>query len=109
MKIFYKNKKLEKQCTNLKIAKKEYGDKVAIRLFKAINFIQEVPNLSMVINFRAYHFHNLKGDRNGQYAIDIGSRRDGYRLIMEFNEEDVFKNAICIENIYLVEMGKHYE
>lgn len=109
MKIFYKNKKLEKQCTNLKIAKKEYGDKIALRLLKAINFIQEASNLSSLINFRPYHFHDLKGDRNGQYAIDIGSRRDGYRLIMEFSEEDVFVNAVHIEDIYLVEMGKHYE
>lgn len=109
MKIFYNNKKLEKQCTNLKIAKKEYGDKIGRKLFKAINFIQEAPNLSLIINFRSYHFHNLKGDRSGQYAIDIGSRRDGYRLVMEFNEEDVFRDAIYIEDIYLVEMGKHYE
>ena len=109
MKILYKNKKLEKQCTDLKVAKKEVGDKIGRRLLKAINFINEAPNLSLIIDFRPLHFHDLKADRKGQYAIDIGTRRDGYRLILEFDEEDVFVNAIYIEDIYIAEMGKHYE
>lgn len=109
MKILYKNKKLEKQCTNLKVAKKEFGDKIGRRLLKAINFIENAPNLSLIIDFRPFHFHDLKADRKGQYAIDIGTRRDGYRLILEFDEEDVFVNAIYIEDVYIAEMGKHYE
>lgn len=109
MKIIYRTKKLEKQCTNLKTAKKDYGDKIARKLLQAINFIQQAPNLSLIINYRPFHFHDLKADREGQYAIDIGSRRDGYRLIMKFDEGAVFEKSVYIEDVYLLEMGKHYE
>lgn len=29
-----------KECTNIKIARKHYGEKIALRLLKAINFIE---------------------------------------------------------------------
>lgn len=98
-----------KECTNIKIARKHYGEKIALRLLKAINFIVSSSNLKALINNRIYNFHKLSGDRKNQYAIDIGSRRDGYRLILEFDQDDVFVKAVEIDELTIKEMGNHYE
>ncbi len=63
MQIQYNNKTVEKQCTNLRIAKKDFSDKVAKKLHKLVNFIESADNLASVIAFPTYHFHDLKGDR----------------------------------------------
>lgn len=111
MNIQYHNNKIEKSCTNYKFAKKQYNEKIADRLFKAINFIEEAESLKSVIEYRPFHFHDLNRDRKGEYAIDIGSRRDGYRLILMFYEtkDEVFNNAVNITEIIFKEMGNHYE
>lgn len=98
-----------KECTDIKIARRRYGEKIGIKLLKAINFIDASSNLKALINNRIYNFHKLSGDRKEQFAIDIGSRRDGYRLILEFNEDDVFIKAVEITEITVKEMGNHYE
>ncbi|KGF10826.1 MAG: hypothetical protein KHZ78_07560 [Peptoniphilus sp. oral taxon 375] len=111
MYIIYDNNKIKKTCTNYRFAKKEYREKIADRLFKAINFIENAESLKSVIEFKPFNFHDLTKDRKGQYAIDIGTRRDGYRLILLFNEtkDEVFNNAINITEIIFKEMGNHYE
>lgn len=82
MQIQYNNRTVEKQCTNLRIAKKDFSDKVAKKLHKLVNFIESADNLASVIAFPTYHFHDLKGDREGEYALDIDGRRGSYRLIV---------------------------
>ncbi len=111
MQIVYDNNKIKKVCTDYEIAKKNFGEKIAIRLVKAINFIENAESLKAVINYGPFHFHSLKGKRLGQYAIDIGSRRDGYRLIVRFSEsnDEVYNNSINITEIIFKEMGNHYE
>lgn len=111
MQINYDNNKIKKICTDYKFAKKNYREKIAIKLYQAINFIENAETLRSVMEFTPFHFHDLKGDRLGQYAIDIGSRRDGYRLILLFEEskDEVFNNAINITEVIFKEMGKHYE
>lgn len=94
-----------KECTNIKIARKHYGEKIALRLLKAINFIESSSNLKALINNRIYNFHKLSGDRKNQYAIDIGSRRDGYRLILEFDQDDVFVKALRLTNLQSKKWG----
>lgn len=110
MQIFYDNTKIRKDCTDYKKAKKKYGEKIAGKLFSVINFIENAVSLETVINHRPYHFHDLKGDREGQFAIDIGSRKDGYRLILLFNEtkDEVFNNSLNITDIIFKELGNHY-
>lgn len=111
MHIYYENGKIERECTDYKFAKKKYPEKIAKKLFQAINFIEEATSLKAVKEYRPFYFHSLKGSREGQYAIDIGGRRNGYRLIMYFDvpAEEVFNNAVNIREIMLKEMGKHYE
>ena len=62
--------------------------------------------------FPQYHFHNLKGEFQGYYALDIDGRRSSYRLIVSFDEEEneqIFINSIEITDIRIEEVSKHYE
>ena len=110
MQIQYNNKTVEKQCTNLRIAKKDFSDKIAKKLHKLVNFIESADNLASVIAFPTYHFHDLNGEREGEYALDIDGRRGSYRLIACFDEEKetVFSNAQSIKIIQIEEVSNHY-
>lgn len=100
MKLIYTNKTVEKQCTELRRAKKDFSDKIAVKLHLLINFLEAADSLVSVTAFPKYHFHQLKGKRQGQFALDIDGRRSFYRLIAGFHKEDlekVFSSPIEIE------------
>ena len=92
------------------------GPIVADKLHSLINFLESANNLMDVKNVPIYHLHPLKGDRKGQFAIDIG-RKLGWRLIIipednEGNEWDITDINMVYEltSIILVwEVSKHYE
>lgn len=112
MQVSYKSIKVEQQCTNLKIAKKNFPEKIAKKLLKLINLIETVENLRELQAFSWYRFHSLKGNLQGHYALDIDGRRSSYRLIVSFDEEDneqIFINSIEITDIRIEEVSKHYE
>ena len=79
MKLIYTNKTVEKQCTELRRAKKDFSDKVALKLHQLINLLEVSDSLASVTDFHAYHFHHLKGTRHGQLAFDMAGRRSSYR------------------------------
>ena len=117
MEIRYKKKELKNICENYGKAKKEYGENVAERLFSAIDFIKAAPNVIDIINYPPFHFHSLKGDKNGQFSIDLG-RRLGFRLIVKpMNNDGTFSNnkqvyaASALEIVVLKfeEVSNHYE
>lgn len=111
MHIEYKNGKVQEQCTDLKRAKRDFSEKAAKKLLKLINYIENAVNLSDLTNFPSYNFHDLKGNLEGFYAIDIDGRKSQYRLVVSFNEEDisrVFSEPASIEVIKVEEVSKHY-
>lgn len=73
MKIIYADTKTEKQCTSMKYATKLFGGKksLARSLMARINAIEEADVINDIIVIKAFRFHNLKGDRNGYFAIDV--------------------------------------
>lgn len=112
MYIEYSDKKTEKRCKDLCEAKKHYPEKVAKKLLKAINYIENAESLLDVINYRSFAFHKLKGNRNGQYAIDVDGRRSSYRIILELKDNevaDVYAIAKTIKIIKIMGVSKHYE
>lgn len=118
MDVRYSTKKVEKYCTNLATAKKEHGDQIARELFKVINFLQSVVSLRDVAAYTPSHFHKLKGNRKGLWAIDINGRKSGYRLILiPIDEEgkaypsdiDIVPISHTIQIIEVKEVSKHYE
>lgn len=93
-------------------SEKDFSDKIAVKLHQLITFLEAADSLASVIAFPRYHFHQLKGKRQGQFALDIDGRRSSYRLIVEFRDEDVekvFPSAVEIEILKIEEVSNHYE
>lgn len=112
MKLIYTNKTVKKQCTELRKAKKDFSEKVTEKLHQLITFLEAADSLASVTAFPKYHFHQLKGERQGQFTIDIDGRKSSYRLIVGFREEDiekVFSSPIEIEILKIEEVSNHYE
>lgn len=115
MKILYKNKKVEKLCTNEKEAKKELGLQVTMKLFATINIISSAENLNDILKLPQYHLHKLVGDRDGIYSIYLG-RNTGYRLELiplDENEKMVvnqdtsfYTKIVCVQ---IERISNHYE
>lgn len=111
MNIIYQNNKVARQCTDLRVAKKNFPNAVAEKLLQLINFIEAAENLVAVIQ-APYHFHPLKGDKTGLYALDVAGRKSSYRLIVSFPESstgDIFLQAMTIVAVQVKEVSKHYE
>lgn len=78
---------------------KTLGAQVAKKYIQRINIIQAVENLDGLIQLPALRCHPLKGNRKGQYAINLTGF---YRLI--FTVEGNMLNIAMIE-----EVSKHYD
>ena len=116
MNIIYSNARIKGFCTNLEKAQKAFNRQVAVKLQAAVNQIEAAPNIRDVVQFPPHHFHLLKGDRKGRYAIDLG-RRLGFRLIVRPKKGDKFASpeevfgadALAIVDIQFEEVTNHYE
>lgn len=115
--IQYKDKKVEKLCTDLKKAKKDLPANVAEKLHALINLIESADNLKDIDELQIYHLHPLQGKREGQYVLDVAGRRAGYRLAIipldangnEWKEKDVNVVYKATEVIIAWEVSNHYE
>lgn len=99
MLIKFRNNTLEKLFLKKNYAFKELGSQVAKKYIQRINIIQAVDNLDSLIQLPALRCHPLKGNRKGQYAINLTGF---YRLI--FTIEGDMLNIAMIE-----EVSKHYD
>lgn len=91
MKIAYKTKEIEKICTDAAIARRVYGDGNARKIMQRLGEIQVSQNAQFMVKNRIGRCHPLKGERAGQFALDLSGP---YRLI--FREE---KGVIIIAKI----------
>ena len=78
MDITYKNRKKERICTNAKVADREYGSQMSAKIHMRIDEIRAVDTVEEMIQFRIGRCHALKGNRKGQYAVDL---EHPYRLV----------------------------
>ena len=89
---------------------------VAERLHSLINVLESVENLYDIHQMRIYNLHPLCGDREVQYALDLG-RRLGYRLVIKpldengkvWNEKDINIIYKATKIIIAWEVTNHYE
>ncbi len=119
MKIVYSNAKTERQCTSLKAAIKLFGGdrNLAISLFSRINAIMNADVINDIIVMPQFHFHKLRGDFNGYFAIDVKTRHDKWRIILCPLDEDekkfipchIDKIASVVKIIEIREVSAHYE
>ena len=68
MEITYKTRKIEKVCTIASEAEKKYGSEMAEKIHQRM------------VQFHIGRCHPLKGNRKGQYAMDLVHP---YRLVFE--------------------------
>ena len=71
MQIEYKNKKLEKLCTNAAYAEKKYSYMMAEKIQQRIGEITAADSVEDLILYQIGGCHKLKGDRKGQYAMNL--------------------------------------
>ena len=95
MRITYKNKKLEKICTNAYEATKTYGSRMAELIDQRISEISAIETVELMIQFHIGRCHSLKGNRQEQYAVDLVHP---YRLVFE-KKEDIIQIANILEII----------
>ena len=79
MDLTYASKKLEKELNSKKEIQRHYGH-VARQLMNRMGALRAVSNLDQVPKVRPERCHQLTGDRNEQYAVDLSGN---WRLIFE--------------------------
>ena len=71
MDITYKNRKIEKVCTDAKAAERTYGREMADKIHQRIDEIDAADTVEMMIKFDIGRCQWLTQNRKGQYAVDL--------------------------------------
>lgn len=123
MKVVYATDKVKNLCEDLKMANKFFDGNtmLANSLMAWINALKQADTIKDIIVQPAFHFHKLKNkngrDLEGYFAIDVKSRREPWRIILEPLDENEQPYHPCkideiAENIRIAEItevSKHYE
>lgn len=86
MDITYKNRKIEKVCTDAKTAERTYGKEMSEKIHQRIDEITAADTVEMMIQFHIGRCHPLSQNRKGQYAVDLVHPN---RLVFEKNGEEI--------------------
>ena len=86
MKIEYKNKHIEKICTDASEAIRKYGIILTQKLRQRLNEICAAENVELMIRFKIGHCHKLTGDRKEQYSVYL---THPYRLVFTVKDDIV--------------------
>ncbi|MEI3226845.1 MAG: hypothetical protein V8S39_07200 [Lachnospiraceae bacterium] len=123
MELQYVSEKIKIQCTSVKAAKKLFGgdNVLATSLLARINALEKADTIKDIIVQPTFHFHNLsnKNGRNleGFFAIDVKSRREQWRIILQpldenknpFNPCYIDQISSYVRIVEITEVSKHYE
>lgn len=86
MDITYRNRKIEKICTDAKTAERTYGKEMSEKIHQRIDEITAADTVEMMIQFHIGRCHSLTQNRKGQYAVDLVQP---YRLVFEKNGNEI--------------------
>ena len=119
MKLIYANKKVERQCIDLKAAKKLFGgnDSLAISLLARINAMENAEIIKDIIAIKPFRFHKLHGSRDGEFAIDVKTKNDKWRIVLQpldknekiFDPCNIDEIATTVRIVEIKEVSPHYE
>ena len=123
LELLYSDDKVKEQCTSVKAAKKLFGGDatLATKLLARINSLEQADTIKDIINMPPFHFHKLSNkDRKnleGYFAIDVKSRKEPWRIILEPLDENknpfvpcnIDEIAATVRIVGIVEVSKHYE
>ena len=123
MELVYASAKVEIPCTSIKAARKLFGGDtvLATSLHARINALEKAETIRDIIVQPTFHFHNL-GNRHGKdlqgfFAIDVKSRREQWRIILQPLDENKKPYDPCfidqissyVRIVEIREVSKHYE
>lgn len=83
MEIGFASKKLEKVLNSEAAIKKEYGDVNGCKIMRRMEVLNAAPSLSHVPRTPPERCHQLKGDRDEDFAVDI---QHPFRLLFQIPE-----------------------
>ena len=86
MEITYKNRRIEKVCTDVKVSDKTYGNEMSNKIQMRIDQITAAETVEEMIQYHIGRCHSLTSNRKGQYAVDLVHP---YRLIFEKHGEQI--------------------
>ena len=84
--VTYKNKSIERICTDYSEAIRKHGSDIANKLHQRIYEISAAPSVEVMIQCHIGRCHRLSGNRIGQYSVDLGHP---YRLIFTVQDGKV--------------------
>ena len=103
----------------MKDATKLFGGNksLALSLLARINAIEAADVINDIIVNKPFRFHNLKGNRNGYFAIDVKSIKDMWRIILQPLDENnkvydpchIDEIAKIVRVVEIKEVSAHYE
>lgn len=123
MELVYLTENIKSQCTSVKAANKLFGGNAGLTtsLLARINALENADNLKDIIVQPTFHFHKLgnknRRDLEGFFAIDVKSRKEQWRIILQpldvdkkpFNICNIDQMAGIIKIVEITEVSKHYE
>lgn len=86
MQIEYKNKAMEKVCTDASVAIKKYNIRMAEKIQQRITEIKASDSVEQMLQYHIGRCHLLKGDLKGLYAMDL---IHPFRLIFEKKGDEI--------------------
>ena len=94
LQIHYRTTKLKRICENAEETKKAYGSNMADKIQMRISELSAADSVDFLVKYNIGRCHLLKGNRRGQYAMDLVQP---YRLV--FIQEDNVTVSVLIEQI----------
>ena len=71
MNITFRNRKLQKQCTDIKIATTDYGAIMAKLIFRRLQEMRAIGSLADYMKLPEPRCHPLVGNLKGHYSADL--------------------------------------
>ncbi len=71
MNIEYRNRGIEKVCTDASFAEKKYGREMADKIHQRIDQIEAAESVEQMIQYHIGRCHPLHQNRKNQYAVDL--------------------------------------
>lgn len=104
MKVTFKSRKLERQCTIASETQKAFGNQTAKLIHQRIDEIKSMDTVENLVKYRVgrchplHDEHNKRKTRKNQYAMDLGHP---YRLVFEKIEDKIqIANIVSIEDYH---------
>ena len=96
--VVFRTRQLERCYKDYRKASKVYGEDAAKRYILRVNTIKQARNIDQLMKLPVLRCHRLKGNRAGQFAVNVTGF---HRLIFSLEGE-------TLEIVRIEDVSKHY-